>query len=99
MRQTVRGWRLTRQTSKPLVEVAKQCNPAIRGWWNYYGAFYRTAMHGLGQYLDRKLVRWARRKYKTLQRHKRRGDEWLHKMKKANPRLFEHWQYRGVKVG
>src|ERR1019366_2476329 len=63
------------------------------------GAFYRSAMHGLCRYLDRKLVRWARRKYKTLRRHKRRGEEWLQKMKEAQPRLFEHWQFRGAKVG
>ncbi|WP_408499925.1 group II intron maturase-specific domain-containing protein [Paraburkholderia sediminicola] len=48
MRQTVRGWRLPRQTFRSLVELADQCNPTIRGWWNYYGAFYRTAMQGLG---------------------------------------------------
>jgi hypothetical protein len=99
MRQTVRGWRLPRQTSKPLIELSEQCNPTIRGWWNYYGAFYRTAMHELCRYLDRKLVRWAQRKYKTLRRHKRRGEEWLHKMKKAYPREFVHWQSRGVQVG
>ena len=66
MRRKVRGWRLPRQTFRSLVELAEQCNPTIRGWWNYYGAFYRTAMNGLGQYLDRKLARWARCKYKTL---------------------------------
>jgi group II intron reverse transcriptase/maturase len=99
MRQTVRGWRLPRQTSKPLIELSERCNPTIRGWWNYYGAFYRTAMHGLWRYFDRKLVRWAQRKYKTLRRHKRRGEEWLHKMKKAYPQQFEHWQFRGMQVG
>jgi group II intron reverse transcriptase/maturase len=99
MRQAVRGWRLPRQTFRSLVELADQCNPTIRGWWNYYGAFYRTAMQGLGRYLDRKLARWARCKYKTLRRHKRRSDEWLHKMRKAYPRQFVHWQFLGVKVG
>jgi hypothetical protein len=51
------------------------------------------------QYLDRKLVRWAQRKYKTLRRHKRRSEEWLHKMTQAYPRQFAHWQYVGVQVG
>ncbi|MGF6658958.1 hypothetical protein QF000_000602 [Paraburkholderia atlantica] len=68
MRQTVRGWRLQRQTSKSLFELAERCNPTICGWWNYYGAFHRTAMHELSRYLDRKLVRWVQRKYKTLRR-------------------------------
>jgi len=99
MRQRVRGWRLHSQTSKPLVALSEQCNPTIRGWWNYYGAFHRTATHGLCRYLDRKLVRWPQRKDKTLRRHKRRSEEWLHKMKKAYPRQFEHWQFREVQVG
>jgi hypothetical protein len=54
-------------------------------------------MHGLCRYLDRKLVRWAQRKYKTLRRHKRRWG-WLHKMKKAYPRQFAHWQYQGYRL-
>ena len=99
MRDQVRGWRLTGQTSRPVGEVARQCNPTIRGWWNYYGAFYSSAMHALRRYLDRKLVRWARRKYKTLRRHKRRGEEWLQKMKEAQPWLFVHWSNREIKVG
>ena len=99
MRQTVRGWRWYSQTSKPMDELARQCNPMIRGWWNYYGTFYRTAMQGIGRYLDRKLVHWAQRKHKTLRRHKRRSEEWLRKMKKAYPRQFEHWQYHGEQVG
>jgi len=37
MRKVVRGWRIYRQTPATLAELAKQCNPAIRGWWNYYG--------------------------------------------------------------
>ncbi|WP_243658651.1 group II intron maturase-specific domain-containing protein [Paraburkholderia sp. BL9I2N2] len=95
MRQVARGWRLQRQTSKSLFELAPQCNPTICGWWNYYGAFYRTAMHELSRYLDRKLVRWVRHEYKTLRRHKRCSEEWLRKMKKAYPREFAHWQYQG----
>ncbi|WP_410449878.1 group II intron maturase-specific domain-containing protein [Paraburkholderia sp. UCT2] len=99
MRQVARGWRLQRQTSKSLFERAQQCNPTICGWWNYYGTFYRTAMHELSRYLDRKLVRWVRRKYKTLRWHKRCSEEWLRKMKKAYPREFAHRQYQGGEVG
>jgi RNA-directed DNA polymerase len=99
MRQTVRGWRLQRQTSKSLFDLAERCNPTICGWWNYYGAFHRTAMHELSRYLDRKLVRWVQRKYKTLRRHKRCSEEWLRKMRNAYPREFAHWQYQGKQVG
>src|SRR5437868_3460201 len=58
MRHTVRAWKLRRQTPAKLAELAQQRNPTIRGWWKYYGAFYRTAMHKLFKYLDRKLEQW-----------------------------------------
>jgi RNA-directed DNA polymerase len=96
MRQTVRGWRLPRQTPKTLAELAEQCNPTVRGWWNYYGAFYPTGLREFLRFLDRKLERWAQRKYKSLRRHKRRSGEWLSKMKNAYPRMFEHWRVVGA---
>lgn len=99
MRKTVRDWRLYRKTPATLAELAQQCNPAIRGWWNYYGAFYKTAMHELFRYVDRKLEQWARRKYKTLSQHQRGSAQWLSKMKKDFPRLFIHWRVTGDKVG
>jgi hypothetical protein len=99
MRQAVRGWRIYRQTPATLAELAKQCNPAIRGWWNYYGAFYRTAMHKISRYIDQRLEQWARRKYKTLLRRERRSLDWLRRMKSEFPRMFFHWGVVGNKVG
>jgi len=99
MRQTVRGWKLHRQTSKTLADLAQQCNSTLRGWWNYYGAFYQTAMRKLSRYIDSRLEKWARRKYKTLLRHKRRSAEWLGKMKSKCPQLFHYWPVRGGAVG
>ncbi len=32
MQQTVRGWRLHRQTPDTLERLARQCNPTLRGW-------------------------------------------------------------------
>ncbi len=99
MRQTVREWRWNWQTSAKLDHLARQCNPVIRGWWNYYGSFYRTVMRKFFEYIDQKLAQWARRKYRTLQRRKRRSAEWLGKMKEVFPRTFFHWSLAGYKVG
>jgi RNA-directed DNA polymerase len=99
MRQAVRGWRIPRQTPATLAELAQQCNPVIRGWWTYYGAFYQTTMHKLFRYVDCKLERWARRKYQTLSRHQRRSVEWLDRVKDGSPQLFFHWRVDGNKVG
>jgi RNA-directed DNA polymerase len=56
-------------------------------------------MRELCRYIDQKLERWARRKYKTLSRHKGRSVEWLGRMKKNCPRLFAHWSVFEVGAG
>ena len=99
MRQAVRRWRLNRQTHVSLAEVARLYNPVIQGWWQYYGAFYQSAMLGIFQHIDRALERWARRKYKALQRRKRASARWLDKMRAALPSLFHHWRVAGPQVG
>ena len=99
MRKVVHGWKLHRQTPANLAELAEHYNPIIRGWWQYYGAFYRRSMYRLFQYIDLKLKQWARRKYKTLCRHGRRSAEWLSKMKKVCPQIFSHWNVIGGTVG
>jgi len=99
MRQTVRGWKLNRQTHVTLAALATQYNPIMQGWWNYYGAFYQTAMLHVSQHIDRALERWARRKYKALSGRKRGSVQWLRKMKDAEPQLFHHWREVGNMVG
>jgi RNA-directed DNA polymerase len=81
----VQGWRIPRLTPATLAELAQQYNSVIRGWWEYYGSFYQTAMREPFLYIDRKLEQWARRKYKTLSRHKRRSLEWVVKVKNDYP--------------
>ncbi len=71
MRQTTRSWNIQRQTPATLLELSKHYNAILRGWWNYYGAFYKTAMRKVFDHFDQKLKRWARQKYKTLRRRKR----------------------------
>jgi len=66
MRQTLKGWRLHRQTFATLEHLADQYNATLRGWWNYYGSFYKTEMRSLIDYLNQRLAGWARRKYKKL---------------------------------
>ena len=99
MRKVVRGWRIPRQTPATLAELAEQYNSVIRGWWSYYGAYYPTAMRELARHIDRKLEHWARRKYKTLTRHKRRSAEWLSAIKEKRPGLFHHWSFYETMAG
>ncbi|MGI5133935.1 MULTISPECIES: group II intron reverse transcriptase/maturase [unclassified Streptomyces] len=40
----VRQWRLHRQIGRTFAELARAINPIVRGWMQYFGAFYRTAL-------------------------------------------------------
>lgn len=98
MRQKTRSWNIQRQTPATLLDLSKQYNATLRGWWNYYGAFYKREMQKVFYHFDRKLEQWARRKYKTLARHKARSARWLMRMAEVYPSLFIHWQL-GEAVG
>jgi RNA-directed DNA polymerase len=91
MRRTIREWRLPRQTSVGLHELARRYNARLRGWLNYYGHFYKSAMQQVFDHFDRSLLRWARRKYRKFASNPRRALAWLKKMVSRHPRLFIHW--------
>jgi group II intron reverse transcriptase/maturase len=95
MRQTIRGWNLHRQTFATLETFARRYNPILRGWWNYYGSFYRTGMYPLIDYLNQRLASWTRRKHKKLKGRMRQSFEWIRRVFKRQPTLFFHWQMLG----
>jgi len=95
MRQAIKGWHLNRQTFATLERLARQYNPILRGWWNYYGCFYKTEMRPLMDYLNQRLATWARRKYKKLLGRRQRSFQWLGRVAKRQPQLFYHWQMTG----
>ena len=92
MRATVRDWKLSRRTPASLGNLATQLNPTLRGWLQYYGAFYPTELRKLWLYVDMRLARWARRKYKRLAGYRWRSRRWLSKVAQRSPGLFVHWQ-------
>jgi hypothetical protein len=51
-------------THKSIVGVAQFLNPFIRGWVNYYGKFRKSAMNPVFHLLCKRLIRWARKRYK-----------------------------------
>jgi group II intron reverse transcriptase/maturase len=99
LRDTMRRWRLHRRTDKSLDELAQMFNPVLRGWINYYGSFYRSALYRTFQPLNNILAQWATRKYKRLKRHKRRACQWLQCIMNRQPSLFAHWRLSQVKAG
>jgi RNA-directed DNA polymerase len=102
IRQTVRRWTLHERSDKSLDDLARMFNPYIRGWINYYGRYYKSALYPTLRHIDSILARWAHRKFKSVRRHRRRSRHWLERIARRQPGLFAHWgllQGRGWIVG
>jgi RNA-directed DNA polymerase len=67
-------------------------HPMIQGWINYYSKFGKSSMSTIDDYINGKLLKWAMRKYKTLQRRKKRAGKWLRELYSQKPSLFAHWR-------
>ena len=91
MNRQIREWHLPRHTSVGLHELAKRYNATLRGWLNYYGCFYKSAMQRVFDHFDQGLLYWAQRKYRKFARSPRRRRRWLKKMVNRHSRLFIHW--------
>ena len=96
MRQTARRWKMHLRSDKTLEDLSRMFGPVIRGWINYYGSFYKSALYKTLRHLNRTLVRWARRKYKRLRGHRRKAEYWMGRIARRQPQLFPHWQM-GIK--
>jgi RNA-directed DNA polymerase len=88
----VRSWRLHLRTGHTFAELARAINPVVRGWMQYYGTFYRSAMYRLLSRINAYLVRWIRKKYKRLQARKKAMECWRG-ITERYPRMFAHWQW------
>lgn len=97
MRQEMRRWRVNLRSDKAINDLANMWNPVLRGWIQYYGRFYKSALHAVFRHFNGILVRWAMRKYKRLRRHRLRAERWLGGIARREPRLFAHWHLLGVK--
>jgi len=101
--QKIRAWHLNRRSWADLSSLARDVNPKVRGWINYYGAFYRSELRFLAWRINDHLVRWAMQKFKRLRGHYAKAFDWLVRVHHYQPALFAHWQLapplRGRPVG
>jgi RNA-directed DNA polymerase len=93
MSRELRSWRIDERSDKTLDDLAHMFNNVVQGWINYYGRFYKSMLYPILRRINEYLVRWARRKYKRLQRHDRRARRWLVRVAKRDPILFAHWKW------
>ena len=92
MRATTRKDDLRNRTDLSLDDIARWYNPKLQGWLNYYGKYSRSALYPVWRHFNKTLVAWARRKYKSLQRHKTKAGMFIERISKEQPNLFVHWR-------
>jgi RNA-directed DNA polymerase len=92
MRRTMRSWRLHLRSDRALDDLSRMFNPVLRGWINYYGSYYKSALYPIMRQLNRALTRWAMRKFKKLRGHQRQATHWLGRIARQGPNLFAHWR-------
>ena len=88
----VRSWRLHTRTGLSEADLARRINPVVRGWMNYYGAFYPSALYTLLARINAYLLRWLRKKHKRLRGRRKAQDAW-NRAVRQRPRFFAHWAW------
>lgn len=92
MGRQVRRWRLHLRVGENLADLARWLNPIVRGWMQYYGRFYRSLLYPLLRRINTYLVRWARKKYRTLHGFKK-AKAWWQAVTARYPGGFAHWAW------
>ena len=87
----IRDWHLNRRSATDLAGLAGAINAQVRGWFNYYGAFYRSELYAIAARIDEHLVRWAMQKFKRLRGQPTKAWRWLDAARQREPQLFAHW--------
>jgi RNA-directed DNA polymerase len=77
--------------------VAARLNPIIRGWTGYFGCYRKSELSQSLCYVNATLVRWCRRKYKSVHRSMSQAWVLLQRIALRTPDLFHHWTMRGYR--
>jgi len=87
----IRRWCLHKRSDLSVKELANKLNPVVRGWIEYYGAFFQSELLFLVHHLDKLIYRWVIRKYKKQGSNFKKADNWVNRIKSAKPNYFAHW--------
>ena len=89
VRHTIRDWPMaSTRNNQTLEDLAQLTNPAVRGWMNHYGRFYRSKCVQVLRYLNLALALWARRKRKRFRRRESASMYWLGRIAQRDRKLF-----------
>ncbi|QTY28314.1 group II intron reverse transcriptase/maturase [Flavobacterium sp. CS20] len=92
--QTLFKMKLHRMVHLRLPDLAGIIAEKVRGWINYYGKVRMSELHYVFRFLNMRLAKWVRNKYRRFRRkHWFFAYKWLQETAKHYPNLFVHWQY------
>ncbi|KKO21102.1 MAG: hypothetical protein L3J18_15930 [Candidatus Brocadia sp.] len=89
IREVIREMRLWSNTVVEVSSIAKLPNAKLRGWIAYYGKYSIRSLRNTLLMIDRRLIKWLRKKHKIGYR---KSVAKLNLIKQANPELFYHWK-------
>ena len=95
IRAEIRRWRMHRKSGTSIEGLSRLYDRVIRGWVNYYGRYYKSALVVVLSCLNRRLARWVQWKYKRY-RAQRRATRWLRAIARKQPTRFAHWQWGAI---
>ena len=96
IKDKIRKWKLKCKVELSIEELAFRCNPILRGWKNYYGAYCPSMLKPVWMYVNSVLMKWAMRKYKKIT-SKTKSDSFIKSIQESRPNLFEHWKLGYIK--
>ncbi len=86
--------KLHRMVHLRLSDLAGIIADRLRGWIYYYGKVRMSELHYVFRFLNMRLAKWVRNKYRRFRRkHWFFAYKWLQETAKHYPNLFVHWQY------
>lgn len=94
IREAIKAILLPRWSQQTLEGFASILNPKIRGWVNYYTRFYRQEMLHVFCYLNERIRRWIKNKYKLTS--KKQVLAKFNAIQTEQPALYYHWRL-GIK--
>lgn len=98
MRAETRRRGIRNRTDLELRDIAREYNPVLRGWIQYYGRYCPSALEKVLGHFNTTLVAWVMRKYKKLKDRKTKARDFLKEIAEREPGLFPHWKKGRVLV-
>lgn len=87
----VKLWHLQARTDLSLTEISKKYNPALRGWFNYYGKISVAAYRPVQRHVRAVLTLWAMRKFKRFKGSRTNAGIFIDDILKKYPKLFSSY--------